>query len=164
MEVSSGTGRNLAFYPLQNMTELIQTDSSVPMLQVALEKYKQLRIPLAVQFTRIDAHELLYPDDSFDTVVDTFGLCSHHDPIKALKEMARVVKPFGKILLLEHGRSDYEWLNNALDKTALSHAEKWGCWWNRDILSLLKEAGLEPVQVTRAHFGTTYQIICTKPK
>lgn len=43
-------------------------------------------------------------DDMFDFVVDTFGLCSFNDPVNVLREMARVAKPDGKILLLEHGK------------------------------------------------------------
>ncbi|GLI64441.1 hypothetical protein VaNZ11_007711 [Volvox africanus] len=95
----------------------------------------------------------------FDTVVDTFGLCSHEDPIQALKEMARVCKEGGKILLLEHGRSHYEWLNSKLDSSAAEHQRKWGCMWNKDILELIRQAGLQVDKVTRWHFGTSYYII-----
>lgn len=53
-----------------------------------------------------DATALPLPTSSFDCVVDTFSLCVIPDPLSALKEMARVVKPGGKVLLLEHARSD----------------------------------------------------------
>ena len=83
--------------------------------------------------------------------------------VQALQEMQRVCKADGKILLLEHGRSHYAWLSSILDKFAGLHAERWGCHWNRDILKLVEEAGLEVETLHRFHFGTTYYIIA-KPK
>lgn len=52
----------------------------------------------------MDGHDLKFEDNSFDTVVDTFGLCSYNDPIKVLHEMKRVCKKDGKIILIEHGK------------------------------------------------------------
>ena len=57
---------------------------------------------------------LPYGDGAFDTVVDTFGLCSYEDPIAALREMRRVCQPGGQVLLLEHGRSYLPPLNWSL--------------------------------------------------
>jgi methyltransferase OMS1 len=54
-------------------------------------------------------------------------------------------------------------MNKVLDKTAIDHAKKWGCWWNRDIIELLQQSGLEIISIQRYHFGTTYEIIA-KPK
>ncbi|KAG2439369.1 hypothetical protein HXX76_004728 [Chlamydomonas incerta] len=99
----------------------------------------------------------------FDTVVDTFGLCSHEDPVQVLKEIARVCKPGGRILLLQHGRSHYQWLNDKLDGSAVDHQRKWGCLWNRDILDIVKQAGLVVDKSTRWHFGTSYYIVAYPP-
>eukprot|EP00198_Chlamydomonas_reinhardtii_P007630 XP_001696967.1 predicted protein [Chlamydomonas reinhardtii] len=99
----------------------------------------------------------------FDTVVDTFGLCSHEDPVQVLKEMARVCKPGGRILLLQHGRSHYQWLNDKLDGSAVDHQRKWGCLWNRDILDIVQQAGLVVDKSTRWHFGTSYYIVAYPP-
>ena len=104
---------------------------------------------------------------SFDTVVDTFGLCSYEDPVAALREIARVCKrgdERGQILLIEHGRSQsHAWLTNILDKHARPHAAKWGCYWNRDIVGIVKEAGLTIVQRHEFHFGTTQLIVAESP-
>ena len=67
-------------------------------------------------------------DDSFDTVIDTFGLCSVSNGETALREMGRVCKASGQILLLEHGRSEYQFINRFLDARASNHARDWGCW------------------------------------
>merc|ERR1711871_1561484 len=106
--------------------------------------------------------DFVLPDrsDSYDTVVDTFGLCSFEDPVKALLEMQRVCKDDGRILLLEHGVSHYDWLNKLLDSNSYRHAKRWGCWWNRPIENIVKEAGLKIESSSRWHFGTTYYYVC----
>ena len=125
-----------------------------------------------------DAAIAPFESESFDAVVDTFGLCSFEDPVAALREMSRVCRGkkkkkknagsgdapgSGKIYLLEHGRSDWDWVSNILDKHADPHAKRWGCYWNRDILAIVREAGLEIESVARYHLGTTYVIVATPP-
>ncbi|KAK4208096.1 hypothetical protein QBC37DRAFT_432458 [Rhypophila decipiens] len=103
----------------------------------------------------------------YDTILQTFGLCSVADPAKLLSNMASVIKPdTGRIILLEHGRGWSDWINTKLDQFALPHFQRYGCWWNRDIEGVVREAasrvpGLEVVQVERpfwTHFGTTLVI------
>jgi SAM-dependent methyltransferase len=108
------------------------------------------------------AERLPFPDGSFDTVVDMFGLCCFDNPVTALREMSRVCKPQGKLLLLEHGKGTSERVNDYLDKFAPRHAKMWGCWWNRDIRRCLRLAGITPSPDSRlvAHFGTTVAMVC----
>lgn len=103
-------------------------------------------------------------DKKYDTVVQTFGLCSVSDPLALLKNMASVVKPeTGRIILLEHGKGWSDWINKKLDAWAPQHFNRYGCWWNRDIEQLVKEAeqevpGLEVVRIERPGWfqaGTT---------
>ncbi|KAL1839388.1 hypothetical protein VTJ49DRAFT_1590 [Mycothermus thermophilus] len=104
-------------------------------------------------------------EEKYDTILQTFGLCSVPDPLPLLSHMASSVKPeTGRILLLEHGRSaTWTWINQRLDKDAADHFSKFGCWWNRDIEGIVREAarrvpGLEVVRVERPgwfQFGTT---------
>lgn len=112
----------------------------------------------------MDATNLKFPDNEFDTVVQSFGMCSCDDPVAALKEMQRVCKPGGQILLLEHGQAAYGWLNGILDSHADRHREKWGCQWNKDIEALVKSSGLEIVSYRRMHFGTTHYIVAKPVK
>ena len=95
----------------------------------------------------------------FDTILQSMGLCSTANPSALLSHLGRLSNPTGgRILLLEHGRSHYEWLNRILDEHAPAHADKHGCWWNRDIQKIVQDSGLEIVQIKRYHFGTTWWI------
>ena len=85
------------------------------------------------------------------------GLCSDANPVQMLRHFGALVNPDGgRILLLEHGRSHYAWLNRILDASAPSHADKYGCWWNKDIGQIVEESGLEVVEMKRYHLGTTW--------
>jgi methyltransferase OMS1 len=163
LEVGAGTGRNLSYYPA-GVNEITLTDVSDQMLLQARKKVKQLKEDKS-RFKLFVADALnmteYYKEDAFDTVVDTFGLCSFDDPVEVLRELQRVCKPGGKILLLEHGRSKtFEGLNNYLDRNAERHAKNWGCVFNRDIDKLIEESGLKIEKLHRWHFGTTYYIVC----
>lgn len=164
LEVGAGTGRNLDYYP-KNVQKVVLTDSSDQMLLQAREKIKNHSYKDKFQLFVADAQNIskYYPENTFDVVVDTFGLCSFDDPVEVLKELQRVCKPDGKILLLEHGRSKkYEGLTNYLDKNAERHASNWGCVWNRDLDQIIDDAGLVVEKLDTWHFGTTYYVV-TRP-
>lgn len=92
------------------------------------------------------------------------GLCSTGKPVELLKHLGSVTNPDGgQILLLEHGRSHYDWLNVILDGLAKAHADKHGCWWNRDIGRIVDESGLEVVCVKRFNLGTTWWVELRPP-
>lgn len=96
----------------------------------------------------------------YDTIVQTMGLCSMTDPVGTLRHLGSITEPSrGRILLLEHGRSYYTWLNRILDNLAPAHADRHGCWWNRDIGAIVRESGLEVVEEKRWHFGTTWRYV-----
>mmetsp|Transcript_7536 Transcript_7536/g.11497 ORF Transcript_7536/g.11497 Transcript_7536/m.11497 type:complete len:267 (+) Transcript_7536:95-895(+) len=162
LEVGAGTGRNLPYYP-KSVDRVVLSDSSDQMLEQAQNKIIKLSESDRRRFAVLlaDAAKLDLPDNSFDCVVDTFGLCSFDDPIVVLKEMARVCKPDGKILLLEHGRShSCEGITKYLDNNAERHAKNWGCVWNRDLDAILEKAPLDLQRVDTWHFGTTYYVVC----
>jgi len=186
LEIAGGTGRNLEYYDAGAVSSLLVGDYSEKMLQVAAHKVALMRQPAQppsqpvdgaapaapsvrqafasrVTLAVLDACALEVPSGSFDTVVDTFGLCSFEQPEIALAEMARACKPGGQLLLLEHGVSDWSllayWQQHRLNR----HVVKWGCYWNRDILKLVRESGLRVKEVQRRHLGTTYVIVCEPP-
>jgi methyltransferase OMS1 len=137
------------------VSEIVAVDAVEGMTQIA--KLKS-RLDKRVSVSVMNGHNITYPSQRFDTVVDTFGLCSYDDPCRVLDEMKRVCKADGRILLIEHGRGHYGWINNILDNGACNHAQNWGCIWNKDILNLVEQAGLEIIDVSRFHFGTTFLI------
>ena len=97
-------------------------------------------------------------------MIQTMGLCSTSNPSGLLTHLGDLTNPAtGRILLLEHGRSHYDWLNRMLDDSAAAHANKHGCWWNRDIGKIVEESGLEVVKMKRYLLGTTWWVEL-KPK
>jgi ubiquinone/menaquinone biosynthesis C-methylase UbiE len=103
LEVGVGTGKNFRFYPAN--TQITAIDFSPRMLRQA--QRKRDRKHLAVELTLMDVERLCYADNSFDTVVASFVFCSVPHPRKGLKELHRVLRPGGQLLLLEHVRSSH---------------------------------------------------------
>ncbi|KAL0055169.1 hypothetical protein WJX82_008122 [Trebouxia sp. C0006] len=151
LEVSAGTGRNLSYYNSQQVHSANRKQEDA----IASEQSQHA--------SRLQDKLETFRPAQFDTVIDTFGLCSHEDPKAALQQMAAVCKPGGQLILLQHGKASWEWLNHRLDDEAPAHFAKWGCWWNRDILQLVHEAGLIVESCSRWHFGTTYVIKARPP-
>lgn len=142
-------------------------DSNEPMLRIARREFLK-RYPKYAEKVRFLVQDAGDPmrtktGERFDTVVQSMGMCSHHSPVKLLNNLGDACKDEGNIILLEHGKSHYDWLNRILDLGADKHAEKWGCWWNRDIETILGESDLRVQKVSRYHFGTTYWIEAKPP-
>ncbi len=98
LEVGVGTGKNFQFYP--ENARITAIDFSPQMLKQA--QRKQERKQVAVELSLMDVQSLCYADNSFDTVIASFVFCSVPKPRKGLKELYRVLKPGGQLLLLEH--------------------------------------------------------------
>jgi SAM-dependent methyltransferase len=100
LEVAIGTGRNLPYYPPDVC--LTGVDYTPAMLDLARERARASG--RSVDLREADAHALPFPDGTFDTVVCTLGLCSVHDDRQVVTEMHRVLRPGGRLLLLDHVR------------------------------------------------------------
>lgn len=159
LEVCAGTGRNLPHYSKARVTQLTLADACPEMAAVARAKIEaggRDLPPATAVVAAVDGVAAATGGARFDTVVDTFGLCSVPDPAAALRAMAAVLAPGGRIILLEHGRTGtWRWLDARLDASAAAHAARWGCEWNRDIMQAVADAGLAVESVSRWHFGTT---------
>lgn len=111
LEVGVGTGNNLRYYP--EGCEVTGIDLSPGMLAKAKAKVKEAKV--AVTLLEMDAQNLKFSDNHFDTVVATCVFCSIPDPLKGLQEIKRVCKPSGKVILLEHVRSENPILGKIMD-------------------------------------------------
>ena len=158
LEVGIGTGKSLRYYP--SNSDITCIDASGGMLKVARKKARALN--MEVTFIQGDAQRLPFGNKQFDTVVDTLGLCTYSNPIKVLREMKRVCKPQGMILLLEHGVSNQRWVRELQERGEKNHYEKLGCSLLREHEALVKKAGLKIVKVDRKLFGTVYIIIAMR--
>jgi ubiquinone/menaquinone biosynthesis C-methylase UbiE len=101
LEVAIGTGLNLPHYP--HDLSLIDVDLSPDML--ALAGARAQRLGRALELLEADAQDLPFPDDSFDTVVCTYALCGVLDDALAIGEIRRVLRPGGRLILVDHVRS-----------------------------------------------------------
>ena len=100
LEIGVGSGRNLKYYPAG--CSVTGIDASEGMLEKARQKTRGVK---NVNLFLMDAEHLEFPDNSFDYIIATFVLCTIPDPVIALKEMRRVLKPSGELIALEHMHS-----------------------------------------------------------
>lgn len=143
LEVGVGTGINLRYYN-EAVTRLVALDYSEKMLQQA--KQKAERIPSLMEktsFLQGSVDSLAFPDSYFDTVIDTFSMCVFSNPQKAISEMKRVLKSDGKLLLLEHTKSQLPGLGTYQDIVAKPvKALGKGCAWNQNVDQIISDNGL----------------------
>jgi len=142
LEIGIGSGLNLPWYDPAKVDRLYGLEPSAGMQRRA--KRRAVETGLEVEFIDLPGEQIPLPDGSVDTVLVTYTLCTIPDVATALQGMRRVLRPGGRLLYCEHGRSpDPEvrrWqdrLNGAWSRVA------GGCNMNRDIPALLSSAGFE---------------------
>jgi len=142
LEIGMGPGHNLEFYNPDRVSKIVGVDPHPTF--VALGAERRDACPIPVDMIIAPAEDLNLPDASIDTAVITFTLCSVTNPMQALAEIRRVLKPGGRVLFLEHGLSPDQkvarWQNrlNPLWKRFAV-----GCNLNRSISDLLVAAGFK---------------------
>jgi len=138
LEIGAGTGLNLPHYP-DAVDELVLSEP-VAGMSVKLARRVRKHAPSA-QVVESAAEDLPFDDDSFDTVVSTMVLCTVERPERALAEIARVLRPGGQFLFIEHVRSDEPGLARWQDRLhGPWQAFGDGCNCNRPILDLIRGA------------------------
>ena len=141
LEVGIGSGLNLPFYRAE-VKQLYGVDPSAGLLEMARERARQ--VPFPVELREHSAERLPFADESMDTVVVTWALCSIPEPERALREMKRVLKREGQLLFVEHGRSadaGVERWQNRLNP--IWRRVSGGCNMNRKIDELVTGAGFK---------------------
>lgn len=158
LEVGVGTGANLEFYlPGCQVTGI---DFSPGMLNKAKQKLTKASVPITL--LEMDAQHMTFPDNSFDTVIATCVFCSVPDPVQGLKEVKRVCKPGGRIVLLEHVRSENPvlgWLMDVLNPVALHMI---GSNINRETVKSVNEAGIHTYSIEE-YSGKIIKLIIASP-
>ncbi len=147
LELGIGTGLNLLHYP-KTVTELHAVDPATLLPNIVTARCTRVSFP--VRCERQTAEALPYPDRRFDYVVSSWTLCTIPDPVQALREVARVLKPGGHFLFLEHGRSDDQKIASWQDRlNPLQNVIGCGCNLNRQIDDLITQADLQIAQLDR---------------
>ncbi|HWH22193.1 MAG TPA: class I SAM-dependent methyltransferase [Allosphingosinicella sp.] len=142
LEVGVGSGLNLPYYAPSRVSELIALDPSPELLRMARAAADAASLP--VRFVEAGAERIPLEAASVDTVVMTYTLCSIPDPDAALSEIRRVLRPGGRLLFSEHGRSPDERVRRWQDRlNPLWKRAAGGCHLNRDVPAMLSQGGFE---------------------
>lgn len=139
LEVGIGTGHSLKDYPPSQ--EIVGIDISEKMLGKASEKARNY--VGKVELHHADVQDLPFKDKTFDTIVTSFVFCSVTDPVKGLKQLKRVLKNDGRILMLEHVRSKNRILGFFMDILNPLVVRLTGANINRDTVENIIKAGLQ---------------------
>lgn len=159
LEVAIGSGLNLPHYPAG--TRLVGVEWSPAMLDLARRRAEALA--LDVDLRSGDAQALELPDASFDTVVCTFGLCAIPDERAALREMARVLRPGGLLLLADHVRSSWPPVRAVQALVDLVSVPLYGEHFGRRPARRLPALGFTIEQDQRSKLGMIERLTARRP-
>lgn len=149
LELGFGSGHNLPFMP-DGVTRLLAVDPMEEGRKLAADRLAATDID--VEFVGLDGQQLAIADDSVDAALSTWTLCSIPDPVAAVQEIARVLRPGGALHFVEHGLSPdpkvQKWqhrMNGIQNRVAC------GCNIQRDIPALLEAGGMRIDSIERYH-------------
>jgi len=143
LEAGVGSGKNIEYYP--DDIEIMAVDFSPKMIKEAAKKVQKYN--KKVKLIEMDIQNLEFDDNYFDLIVTSCVFCSVPDPVKGLKELKRVLKEDGRILMLEHMRSQNELVGKVMDWFNWVSLYTWGANINRRTIDNIEKAGLELVEV-----------------
>ncbi len=155
LEVGIGTGLNVPLYPAT--VRLTGIDLSQEMLDKAVERVQTLVMP-NVTLKVMDATSMDFGDNEFDKAVATYTISAVPDPVAVLREMRRVVKPGGVIVILNHFRSERRAMGRVEDMLA-PLCTRLGWKSNLPLMPLLKRVGLVADQVMRVNLFNGWRLV-----
>ncbi|WP_440945288.1 methyltransferase domain-containing protein [Methanosarcina sp. T3] len=158
LEVGVGSGRNLKYY--SSKAQITGIDNSEGMLEEARKKAREMK---NVNLLIMDAEYLEFPDNSFDYVITTFVLCTIPDPVKALKEMRRVLRSSGELIALEHLHSSnpiIDLFEHLIDPFLFFLL---GDHTTRHTLKNIEDAGFTVLEAKKLAFDDVFRRIRAKP-
>jgi SAM-dependent methyltransferase len=157
-EIGFGSGLNLLHYDAAKVSRLVGVDPDTAML--ALAAGRLWRVPFPVDCVEASAEDLPLAAHSADTVIVTYALCTIADPLRALGEIGRILKPSGRLIFAEHGRADPGLL--ARVQRRLEPAWGWlagGCHLRREPLELIGDAGFRVVDCESRSFAGAFRLL-----
>ena len=155
LEVGVGTGKNMPYYP--DGAQVTAIDLTPGMLELAKVRATELNAAVALQLGDVQA--LDFPDETFDDVVATFVFCSVPDPVLGFDEIARVLKPNGRLHLLEHMRSPNPVLGTLMDLLDPVTVRLMGPHINRRTVQNVQQSRLHLERVEDVGAGGIFKLI-----
>jgi phosphatidylethanolamine/phosphatidyl-N-methylethanolamine N-methyltransferase len=155
LEVGIGTGLNLPLYPAT--CRLTGIDLSQEMLDKAVERVQTLAMPNII-LKVMDATSMSFGDNEFDKVVATYTISAVPDPVAVLREMRRVVKPGGILVLLNHFRSERR-LTGWLEDMVAPVCTRLGWKSNLPLAPLLEQVGLVPESIAQVNMFDGWRLV-----
>jgi ubiquinone/menaquinone biosynthesis C-methylase UbiE len=141
LEIGFGSGTNLPYLPV-GVDRYLAVDPAT-----SAQKYANKRLakhPVNLEYVGLDGQSIDVDDASIDFVVSTMSLCTIPDPVAALHEARRILKPGGSLVFLEHGLSPVPKIANRQERlNGLQNRLVGGCNLNREIFSIIDQAGLQ---------------------
>ncbi len=158
LEVGVGTGNSFKDYPSGKSIEAI--DISREMLRRASEKARNYSGK--IELRQEDVHQLPFKSETFDTVFTSLVFCTVADPIRGLREIRRVLRKGGKLLMLEHVRSKNEIIGQVMDRVNPFVARYGIDNINRDTVGNLRKAGFKILQDKNVAYDIVKTIVAVK--
>ncbi|PYM21162.1 MAG: SAM-dependent methyltransferase [Candidatus Rokuibacteriota bacterium] len=155
LEVGIGTGLNLPLYPPS--CRLTGIDLSGEMLDKAVERAQKLAMP-GVVLKVMDATSMDFAENEFDKALATYTISAVPDPVAVLREMRRVVKPGGSIVILNHFRSERK-LPGHLEDLVAPVCTRLGWKSNLPMTPLLNEVGLTPELIVKVNMFNGWRLV-----
>lgn len=151
LEIGMGSGLNFPFYG-DEVRRVLGVEPSLPLVRLAREGAR--KFPFSLEVLIGSAEALPLPDASVDTAVTTWSLCTIADPLRALREVRRVLRAEGELLFVEHGLAPEPTVARWQDRlTPLWRRCAGGCHLNRPIDSLVRQAGFTIMDLEEGYMG-----------
>ena len=168
VEIGFGSGLNLPWLPAE-VSRLHAVDPSVHGARLAARRIRESAVPVVL--AGLDGQALPFGDESVDSALSTWTLCTVPDPVRALREVRRVLRPGGRLHFVEHGAAPDQRVRRWQDRLdPVQRTVACGCHLNRDIPGLVQEAGLRIEGCDFSYFpgaprviGSTYEGVAARP-